>query len=146
MNAVSVVKKFRISFIVGTIAVLITFLVGFNLMGIVMNNWLVLFVILFSLSVGALIRIRKKFHQGQLPIFLGVIFFLGGGLLFFGTFSFDYIDPETDEKKRWDAWWELEHRQAGIFLLLTIVGILIALFGGRQAIGSSYFWGSVKNR
>lgn len=144
--AVQIIKKVHVAFIIGTVATLIVFLVGFYYMEIVMNTNLVLFIIFFSLAIGGLIRIRKKYHQGQLPIFLGVILFLGGGILFIGTFSFDYIDTETNEQKRWMALWDLNFRQAGIFLLLTIGGILTAFFGGKQAIGSSYFWGSVKSR
>ena len=144
--AVSIIKKVHVAFIIGAILTLVVFIVGFHYMEIVINTALALFIIFFSLAIGGLIRIRKKYHQGQLPIFLGFILFLGGGILFIGAFSFNYFDSETNELKTWIALWDLNFRQAGIFLLLTIGGILIAFFGGKNAIASAYFWGSVKNR
>lgn len=145
MNAVRVIKKLRISFIVASVLVLIFFVIGFDFLQVAMNFNLWLFVVLFSVAVGGLIRTRKKFHQGQAPIFLGVIFSVGGLILFVGAFSFQYID-DNGEPQTWNAFWELNHFQAGIFAFLVVAGVLLAKWGTSQALGASYFWGSVKTR
>ncbi len=135
-----------ISFIVGFVASLIVFLVGFNYIGVEVNFNLGLFIILFSLGIGGLIKMRKKWHQGQLPMFLGLLMIIAGAVLFYGDMEYKTKNSETGELELKDRWWNLTSKQDGIFILLLIFGLITLIAGMKQSFSSAYFWGSVKNR
>ncbi len=134
------------SIIIPTIATLITFFVGFHFLEIEINTNLAFTIIVFSLGIGGLWKIRKRFHGGQLPIILGLVFIGYGGFLFYGSLEYNYEDSETGEVKLKEKLWDFSSRNAGVFILVVVAGIISFVTGGKQAWQAMYFWGSVKSR
>lgn len=139
-----ITKDVGIGFIIGFIVTVIAFYFGFSVMGININYSLGWFIFLFAVAIGVLLRFKGRFHLGHLPMLMGAIFIIGGLTLFWGTFTFNYVDPQTGNVVPKPQWWDLDYQQTGIFLIMAVIGIILFVKGVRGAMANWYFFGNIK--
>ena len=61
--------------------------------------------------------------------------------MFYGTFTYSSIDPDTGLIVQKEQMWDLTPQESGVFVLLIVVGILSIVSGMKQIFANSYWWG-----
>ena len=130
--------KFLIYFVLTVIG----FAIIFDYMGIQLNNKMILAILAFGVLIAGMISMytRGIFHQGHLPVLMGIAFIAVGGLMFWGTLTYTYTDDEGRSQIK-EQLWDLTPQESGVFILLIIVGISSTISGFKTMMGASYFWG-----
>lgn len=136
-----------IKFLVWFVVITAVFAVAFSYMGIQISNAMIVALLGFGLLISGMLHMYNRgiFHQGHFPMLMGIVFILVGGVMFWGTLSFGYVDGDGVKQTK-EQLWDLTPQETGIFILLIIVGVWSFISGARQALGASYFWGSVTKR
>lgn len=99
------------------------------------------FLLLKSLIItGFWFLLRKKHTKaGHLPLIVGVYLLVLGGGMFIGSLEYKQVN-QFDEEITFDRHWEITNTEAGVFVVLLIIGIILIIIGLKIAFQNVYFW------
>lgn len=141
-------RKVRgLTFIAGFVMTILFYVIVFDFVQIEFTDELWTLVVGLALFSGTLMFLNKKgiFHEGHFSIVVGMLFIVTGILMFYGTFSFNYVDDNGVIQTK-EQLWSLSNQQSGAFILLAGIGVWSLLGGVRQMMGYSYLWGIKRGR
>lgn len=135
-------KRFHIELIIAFLATfIITAVILATTSDIVFTDALWLFLAFQALVVAGFFFIFRKKHAraGHLPIVIGIYLVILGAGMFIGSLQYSNTNQYGEEISK-ERLWELNNIQAGIFVVLVIIGIVATIIGLRIAFQNVYFW------